>query len=413
MQHEEIWIALAEALGPRSHALKPLLAAFETPEEIFAADAQQLLDAVPWLGKGVVASLTRKDTLDAAKRIALWCHRNGVRILTMDAPEYPACLREIAEPPAVLYCRGTLQELDRSLTLGIVGPREPDAYGENEAYKISFALAAAGFTVISGMAKGIDGIAAAAAIGAGGKTVAVLGTGIDITYPRHHTRLATEILENGAIITEFAPGTKPLGRNFPIRNRLISALSRGVFLPEAEESSGALITARYALLQGKMLFALPGDINNPRSAGTNRLLANGAAMVLSAEDILEQYRFLYHDLIDEKAFRESAQHAELSHDVVRRFGLHLSKEKDVKPEKKSPRRRAALEPAPQASAPAPDLSVLNDRQHEIFSLLPETPFTPDVLTAAAIPVAEAVATLTVLEIYGLITSRPGGMYQKK
>lgn len=413
MQHEQLWVALAETLGPRSHVLKPLLAAFETPEGIFAADEQQLLAAVPWMGKGIVLSLIRKDTLEAAMRIVLWCHRNGVRILTMDAPEYPACLREIAEPPAVLYCRGSIEGIDSSMTLGIVGPREPDAYGENETYKIAFALAAAGVTVISGMAKGIDGIAAAAAIGAGGKTVAVLGTGIDITYPKHHTRLFSEIEASGAVITEFAPGTKPLGKNFPIRNRLISALSRGVFLPEAGESSGAMITARYALLQGKMLFALPGDVSNPRSVGTNRLLANGATMVLSAEDILAQYRFLYHDLIDEKAFRESAQHAELSHDVVRRFGLHLSKEKEAKPEKKLLRRRATPETVSEKSTPAPDLSVLNDRQREIFSLLPDAPFTPDVLTAAAIPVAEAVATLTVLEIYGLITSRPGGMYQKK
>ena len=412
MKHEESWIALAEALGPRSHALVPLLEAFETPEAILAADEGQLLAAVPWLGKGTLAALLRRDTVEDAKRIALWCHRNEVRILTMDAPDYPASLREIAEPPAVLYCRGTLPELDRALTLGVVGPRVPDAYGEHLTYSITFPLAAAGVTVISGMASGIDAIAAAAAIGAGGKTVAVLGTGIDITYPRHHTRLASEIAENGAIITEFAPGTKPLGKNFPIRNRIISALSRGVFLPEAGESSGALITARYALVQGKMLFAAPGDLGNPRSLGTNRLLASGALMVLDANDILEQYRFLYHDLIDEKAFRESAQHAALSHDVVRRFGLHLSDGGEEKKQKKATRRKAEAEAAPVAPT-APDLSVLNERQREIYSLLPDTPFTPDTLAAAAVPVPEAVATLTVLEIYGLITSCPGGMYQKK
>ena len=181
MKHEESWIALAEALGPRSHALLPLLAAFETPEAIFEANEEQLLAAVPWLSKGVLTSILRQDTKEAAKRITLWCHRNDVRILTLDAPDYPACLREIAEPPAVLYCRGTLPELDSALTLGVVGPREPDAYGENLTYKISFALAAAGVTVISGMASGIDGIAATAAIGAGGRTVAVLGTYI-ISY---------------------------------------------------------------------------------------------------------------------------------------------------------------------------------------------------------------------------------------
>jgi DNA processing protein len=301
------------------------------------------------------------------------------------------------------------------MVLGIVGPRHPDAYGEDLAYRFAFSLAAAGMTVVSGMAEGIDGIAAAGAVAAGGSTVAVLGCGIDITYPKHHTRLASEILNSGAIVTEFAPGTKPNGRNFPIRNRIISALSEAVFLPEAGEGSGAMITARYALLQGKMLFAAPGDVTNPRSCGTNRLLAGGANLALGAEDILAHFRFLYHDIIDEKSFLEAGQSAALSGDVARRFGLRLaSRDGDKSDTPKRTRAEAKPEALPEEETrEVVDLSMLSDRQREIYALLPDKPFTPDLLAAAGIPVAEAISTLTVFEIYSLTESRPGGTYQKK
>ncbi len=418
MQHEQNWITLAETLGPRSHALKPLLAHFGTPEAIFAATEEEILSVLPGLGRGTLTALLRSSRAEEARRIAQWCHRNGVAILTYDSEDYPARLRAIDEPPAVLYCRGRLPQLDDRMVLAVVGPREADAYGEDVAYKLSFELAAAGVLIVSGMADGIDGVAAAAAISAGGETVAVLGSGIDIVYPAHHTRLASEILEHGAILTEYAPGTKPHGYNFPIRNRIISALSGAVLVPEADDRSGALITARYALLQGKELFAVPGDINNPRSAGTNRLLLNGASMALTAEDVLSSFRFLYHDSINEKALLESVQHSVLTKDVARRFGLHLAPRDDT-PAPEAKKKRSFLKKSREVEKPAtpvlrePDLSSLSPRQRELFALLPNTPFTVDVLTSAGVGVAEAAACLTVLEIYGLLASVPGGMYQKK
>ena len=164
MQHEQNWIALSEILGPRSPLLKPLLAAFATPEAIFAAGEEKLREALPDIGAGTLKSLLGKRTAETARGIALWCHQNAVRILPFDHAEYPAILRELDEPPALLYCRGRLPDLQGRACVGMVGPRKTDAYGEDVTYKISFELAAAGAVIVSGLAEGVDGIATAAAL---------------------------------------------------------------------------------------------------------------------------------------------------------------------------------------------------------------------------------------------------------
>lgn len=421
MKHEESWIALAEALGPRSPLLRKLVARFGTPEAVFEADAATLREALPDAGEGTLAAILQKRTEKEAARIALWCHRNGVRILTYDSVAYPARLREIDEPPAVLYCRGDLPSLDDRLAVGVVGTRKADAYGEQVAYKLSFEMAAAGALIVSGMAEGLDGMAAVAALNAGGETVAVLGCGIDLVYPKKHTRLAAEIAQHGAILTEYAPGTPPNGWNFPIRNRIISALSSGLLVVEAGEHSGALITARYAVLQGKPLFAVPGDVTSHRSVGTNRLIAEGAIPALDAEGILEHFRFLYRDVVHVEVLPEAMQYSALTPEVLRPYGLRMAEEplsKEPSAEKKTAKRRkkavpAAVEETAPARREAPDTSALTPRQKELYLLLPDAGFSVDILTAKGVPVSEAVSTLTVLEIYGLVRSVPGGMFEKK
>lgn len=421
LKHEENWIALAECLGPRSPLLRPLISRFVTPEAIFEADAATLREALPDAGEGIVSSILQKRTEKEAARIALWCHRNGVRVLTYDSVDYPARLREIDEPPAVLYCRGKLPVLDGRLAIGIVGTRKADAYGEQVTYKLSFELAAAGALIISGMAAGLDGLAAVAALNAGSETVAVLGCGIDLVYPKQHTRLAAEIAERGAIVTEYPPGTPPNGWNFPVRNRIISALSSGLLVVEAGDHSGALITARYAVLQGRPVFAVPGDITSPRSAGTNRLIADGAMPVLDSEGILAHYRFLYRDAIRVEALPEAMQYSALTPEALKRYGLRMIGEGEMKPapaepaSRKTARRKKKEESAAEApvSPNKPDTSALNPRQRELFDMLPGVSFSVDVLTAKGVPVSEAVSTLTVLEIYGLVRSIPGGMFEKK
>ena len=429
MQHEQSWIALAEILGARSALLKPLLKAFGTPEAIFEADEPRLREVLPDVGAGTLKAILGKRTAESARAIALWCHQNAVRILPFDHAEYPAVLRELDEPPALLYCRGRLPDLSARASVGVVGPRRTDAYGESVTYKISFELAAAGAVIVSGLAEGVDGVATAAALLAGGTPIAVLGCGIDVTYPRHHTRLLRECVEHGAVITEYAPGTPPNGHHFPVRNRLISALSDAVLVTQAGEHSGALITARYAVVQGRPLYAVPGNVTSPLCVGSNRLLQSGAYPVLESRDLLATLMPRYHASLCEKQFTEAAQYAELDVKKVSDLGLHLctkepevpGKEEDApkrKKEKKQRKDKKGQEPLSQEVEQtflekAPDLSVLTPRQRELYAMLPEGPFTADVLTAKGVAISEAASTLTLMEIYGLLTARPGGTFELK
>ena len=423
LQHEENWIALAEVLGPRSHWLKPLLERFETPEAIFAAGEEALRAAMPGVGEGLLRQLLTGHSMQSAKQIARWCHRSSVKILPYDGSDYPACLRELEEPPAVLYCRGTLPDLSARAAVGIVGTRRADAYGEQITYKISFELAAAGAVIVSGMAEGIDGIATAAALAAGGTPIAVLGCGIDIAYPRHHQKLMAECAEAGAVLTEYPPGTPPNGYHFPVRNRLISALSHALLVTEAGERSGALITARYAVMQGRTLFVTPGDITAARSQGSNRLLQAGARAALCAEDILALLRPRYHAVLNEDAFREAVQYAALTPEALSAYGVRSvgiadkpqETEKKAKRSKRAPRQERKERPEADP-APAPrtsDLAMLTPRQRELYAMLPTGAFSVDALTERGVPVSEAASTLTMLEIYGLLSARPGGVFERK
>lgn len=419
MRHELCWIELSECLGARSPLFRPLLDAFGTPEAILAASADEIREVLPGIGAGTLSAITRHRHLPRAKEIVYYCHSTGVRVYPYDHDSYPAVFRELSDPPVLIYCKGTLPNMERCARVGVVGVREADAYGESVAYKLSFEMAAAGAVIVSGMADGIDGIATAGAIAAGGRVISVLGCGIDLTYPAHHTKLRAESIENGAVITEYAPGTPPNGYNFPVRNRLISALSDVVLVVEAPERSGSLITARYALLQGRTLFAVPGDVTSPRSVGSNLLLQAGARPALCAEDVLHPLLPRYHASLSLSEMQLAQQYSELRPEVFRRFGIRSAEEKE--------RRRREREEfvRPHAVAPtvketdktdgrvAPDQSVLTQRQREIYRMMPAGRFTVDALVDRGVTVAEAVSALTVFEVHGLLDSIPGGWYEKK
>ncbi len=211
----------------------------------------------------------------------------GVQVLTWESPDYPRNLLSIAQPPPVLYVRGTLTPADE-WAVAMVGTRQASAYGREVARDLAQSLAASGVTVVSGLARGIDIAAHRAALDAGGRTIAVFGSGLDQIYPPEHRAFAEAIAKSGALVSDYALGTQPESGNFPPRNRIISGLSKGVVVVEAGEGSGALITADYAAEQGRDVFAVPGSILQRSSRGTNKLIQQGAKPVLEAADILEE-----------------------------------------------------------------------------------------------------------------------------
>ena len=208
-------------------------------------------------------------------------------VLTWESPDYPRLLLQTNAPPPVLYVKGELREED-AWAVAVVGTRQASTYGREVTRRLAGTLALSGITVVSGLARGIDGVAHRAALEAGGRTIAVFGCGIDHVYPAEHRKLAAQIAASGALVTDYPLGTKPEGRNFPPRNRIISGLSLGVLVTNAGKSSGALITAEFAAEQGRDVFAVPGSILTQGSIGTNRLIQDGAKLVTGAEDILEE-----------------------------------------------------------------------------------------------------------------------------
>ena len=209
-----------------------------------------------------------------------------VSVLTLTDPEYPRLLREIGQPPPVIYVRGSLAPAD-DFSIAIVGTRKVTPYGQQITRDASTFLAGHGLTIVSGLARGVDALAHQHALKAGGRTIAVLGSGVDVIYPPEHRKLVEAIIENGAIISDYPLGTQPEGVNFPPRNRIISGLSLGTIVVEAGDRSGALITADFAVEQGRDVFAVPGNVLSPMSQGTNRLIQNGAYAMISPQDVLD------------------------------------------------------------------------------------------------------------------------------
>ena len=213
-------------------------------------------------------------------------HKLKINCITLHDEQYPELLKNIYDPPSVLYCKGTIKKREKALA--VVGSRSATSYGLSMAEKISYELSGFGFSIISGMARGIDTYAHKGALEAGGRTVAILGCGPDMVYPVENLSLMRQIENSGAVISEYLPGIAPLSCNFPARNRVISGISLGVIVVEAGKKSGSLITASFALEQGREVFAVPGNADSPNSQGTNRLIREGAKIVTGIEDILEE-----------------------------------------------------------------------------------------------------------------------------
>jgi DNA processing protein len=281
------WIALRAVEGVGPVLFRRLLERFDTPDHVLSA-APAGLTAV----RGVTPQIVEAIAAPACRRFAeTECRRiedAGVRLLTFLDAEYPRRLFEIGDPPPLLYLRGTIPVWEPAVA--VVGSRRATREGLKAAERLSLELAAAGVLVVSGLARGIDTAAHRGALAGGGPTVAVLGCGVDVDYPPENRALAEQVSRNGCIISEFPMKTQPLAEHFPRRNRIISGLSRGVLVVEAVEKSGSLITARYALDQGREVMAVPGLISSGACRGSNRLIKDGAQLVDCVEDIMDAVR---------------------------------------------------------------------------------------------------------------------------
>ncbi|HKI35427.1 MAG TPA: DNA-processing protein DprA [Gemmataceae bacterium] len=275
---------LLPGLGPRLTAA--LLQRFGSAGAVLRAGAAQLRD-VPHIGPKLSEDLSQAmRSVDVDAELVLIA-KHGVHLRRLGTPEYPAALAEIHDPPHLLYVRGTIQPAD-ARAVALVGSRQFTGYGRRAAERLATELARAGYVIVSGLARGIDGIAHRAALQAGGRTLAVMAGGLSRIYPPEHAGLADEVAAAGALVSEAPMKQEPLAGMFPARNRIISGLSRGVVIIEAAEKSGALITAEHAAEQGRTVFAVPGPIDNPSSAGTNALIREGAVLVRGADDVIEE-----------------------------------------------------------------------------------------------------------------------------
>ena len=349
------WLQLALTPGLGGAGLRAMLRQFGLPQAVLQRKRSEL---APFASAAALEALDSPQVQTAVARSMEWAAAPGRAIITLADEAYPRALLEIHDPPAVLYAAGRPELLSRA-ALAIVGSRNASAQGERNAESFARALSDAGFAIVSGLALGIDAAAHRGALAGASSTIAVLGTGIDVVYPRRNAPLAAEIASRGLLLSEFAPGTAPAAHHFPRRNRLISGLAQGCLVVEAAVASGSLITARAAADQGREVFAVPGSIHSPLSKGCHALIKSGAKLVESADDILAEL----------SGFRPSGY--------------------------------ASTAAGPEPAAPG----LLGHMGHD--------PVDVDSLCSRAGLSAEQVAAeLLRLELDGRVTSLPGGLYQR-
>lgn len=410
------WTWLSVRLGAASPYLNPLLEHFAAAADVYAAD-HAALAAVEGLPESVRLRLLDKDT-DRAERILEDCRRLGIGVMTYDDPRYPRLLKQIAKLPAVLYFVGKPIDFDRKLGVAVVGTRTMTEYGRDVTYRFSYDLASAGAVIVSGMALGVDGMAAAGSLDAQMPTAVVLGSGLDVVYPKMHTKLYKCILRDGFAVSEYPPGAEPDARNFPQRNRIISGLARCVLVTECPETSGALITAREALAEGKPLFAVPGAITMPGSAGTNELIKSGSAkMVTSPTDILDLFEPAHFPELDASAvgaMNYNAAKAESTYAV----STKTSKVAWAKVRRKKPESAPDDSPDTVRESSAPKVTEtfvpMSETEKKIYACIPEEgQVSVDLIASGSgAPVPDVLTALLALTCKGVVRQLPGNFYTR-
>ncbi|MBL8151391.1 MAG: DNA-protecting protein DprA [Blastocatellia bacterium] len=280
------WVALALVPGIGAKTGRYLIGKFSTPQQVFAASRGQLVSCR--IDQESVESILSGETIAQSQQILSKAEELKVSVIALDYPTYPPLLKQIEDPPLVLYVAGQVEALKLEPMVAVVGSRRCSTYGRHAAEMLSKDLAEAGVTIVSGLARGIDSAAHRGVLDAGGVTVAVLGSGLDQIYPKENEKMFLEICQQGAVASELPFGVPPLSQNFPFRNRIISGLCLGVLVVEAADRSGSLITARMALEQNREVFAVPGNISSANSFGPNYLIKDGAKLVQTWRDVIEE-----------------------------------------------------------------------------------------------------------------------------
>lgn len=384
------WLWLQKAIGAGART-DEILSAFPTARAVYESGAME------WRISGVFTpkqvDKLEKAKLSEAETIFAKANSLGQEVLTPDREEYPTALRTLRDLPLALFVQGDLSVLEDTLAIAVVGSRHPSMYSLDVARKISRDLAHAGAVVVSGGAMGIDSAAHDGALSAKGRTVGVLGCGLDSKYLMSQATLREEISRNGALISEYAPGSPAVAAHFPLRNRLISGLSSGVLVIEANEKSGSLITARFAAEQGKDVFGVPGDLTSMDYTGVNRLIRDGAKPVFSAQDVLSEYMWVYED----------TDPGMLGQNAPAKAQTKAPKQENSIPEKseetKTPPVKRALDDS------------LSDTAKRIYDLFGDIPlYTDDLVRASGFEPNRVFTALTELEICGFIKMIEGKRY---
>lgn len=408
------WIWFAHRPGLSDRMKLELLEQFREPEDIYFADSAAF-DHIAGMTEEMKHSLRDKD-LSGGEKILEFCHREKIHLLTCRDAAYPSRLKNIADPPVLLYYKGTLPDLDGNPVIGVVGTRKASAYGLTTAKRMGYQIGRCGGIVVSGMAYGIDGMAMAGCLTAGQPTVGVLGCGVDIVYPLSNRALFRDTEEYGCILSEFAPGTQPAKWTFPKRNRIIAGLSCGVLVVEAPEKSGALITAHQALDQGRDVFVVPGNIDVPSFAGSNHLLRDGAIPVCSGWDVLSEYAALYPDKLCREdstchqtaypdELKRCAQQEKMPVKVAQNVGKPASKA--AKEEKSSPKTIDKMQSAPYSDVNTAFPKLSAEEITIVAALKNGQRLVDDVIAETGLTTGKLLASLTMLELKGVIRRLPG------
>ncbi len=398
------WIWLAQVLGPGEAWMGELLDTFGNAAVIYTATEKALREAA--VPSRIVRKLKNKSLLQA-RSILNRVTRAGDWMLTPQDALYPVNLHRLADRPAVLYCRGTMPDMDTRLTLSVVGTREPSQEGWREAYSLAAGLAAGGAIIVSGGAKGIDAAAHAGALESGGATVAVMACPLDKDYPKENRGLRQRILADGGLLISEYPHGVECRCIYQIRNRLISGLSHGVCMGETPIPSGGLITARLAREQGKELFALPGTLAGHRNDGAHREIRSGATLVTCAADVLEEYDALFPALLDMDAARE-----------VQRQLDQLPSEQPMKDAAKAKKAKASTAALPKKKVEEPLTTecpeTASAEARQVYACLTEKPCPVDELaTLTGLSIPRLLGALTELEMIGCAANAAGQQYMKR